>query len=65
MTHRVAVLAGDGVGPEVIREARKAVDSLGLPVEWTDLPWGSNWFHEHGTMMPPDALEIPSFLRED
>ena len=57
MTYRVAVLAGDGVGPEVIREARKAVDALGLPVEWTDLPWGSDWFHEHGTMMPPDALE--------
>ncbi len=57
MTYRVAVLAGDGVGPEVIREARKAVDALGLPVEWTDLPWGSDWFHEHGAMMPPDALE--------
>ena len=57
VTHRVAVLAGDGVGPEVIREARKAVDALGLPVEWTELPWGSAWFHEHGTMMPPDALE--------
>ena len=57
MTHRVGVLAGDGVGPEVIREARKAVDALGLPIEWTDLPWGSAWFHEHGTMMPPDALE--------
>jgi tartrate dehydrogenase/decarboxylase / D-malate dehydrogenase len=57
VTHRVGVLAGDGVGPEVIREARKAVDALGLPIEWTDLPWGSAWFHEHGTMMPPEALE--------
>jgi tartrate dehydrogenase/decarboxylase/D-malate dehydrogenase len=57
VTHRVGVLAGDGVGPEVIREARKAVDALDLPIEWTDLPWGSAWFHEHGTMMPPDALE--------
>ncbi len=57
MTHRVAVLAGDGVGPEVIREARKAVDALGLPIDWTELPWGTDWFHAHGTMMPPDALE--------
>ena len=62
MTHRVGVLAGDGVGPEVIWEARKAVDALGLPIEWTDLPWGSAWFHEHGTMMPPDALEQISGL---
>jgi tartrate dehydrogenase/decarboxylase/D-malate dehydrogenase len=58
MTHRVAVIAGDGAGPEVIAEARKAVDALGLELEWHDLPWGTDHFHEHGTMMPPDALEI-------
>ena len=28
MSHRVAVLAGDGVGPEVVAEARKVVDAL-------------------------------------
>jgi tartrate dehydrogenase/decarboxylase / D-malate dehydrogenase len=57
VTHRVAVLAGDGVGPEVVAEARKAVDALGCSIEWTDLPWGSDWFHDHGAMMPSDALE--------
>ena len=57
MTHRVAVLPGDGVGPEVIAEARRAVDALGLSVEWTELPWGSAYWHEHGRMMPPDALD--------
>ena len=57
MTHRVAVLAGDGVGPEVVAEARRAVDALDVAIEWTDLPWGSAYWHEHGRMMPPDALE--------
>ena len=57
MTHRVALLPGDGVGPEVIAEARRAVDALGLPLEWTELPWGSAHWHEHGVMMPPDALD--------
>jgi tartrate dehydrogenase/decarboxylase/D-malate dehydrogenase len=57
MTHRVAVVAGDGAGPEVIAEARKAVDALGLDLEWNELPWGTDHFHEHGTMMPPDALD--------
>jgi tartrate dehydrogenase/decarboxylase / D-malate dehydrogenase len=57
MTHRIGVIAGDGAGPEVIAEARKAVDALGLDVEWTDLPWGTTHFHRHGAMMPPDALE--------
>jgi tartrate dehydrogenase/decarboxylase/D-malate dehydrogenase len=58
MTHRVAVIAGDGAGPEVVAEARKAVDALGLSIEWHDLPWGTGHFHEHGTMMPADALEV-------
>ena len=57
MTHRVAVIAGDGAGPEVIAEARKTVDALGLDLAWNDLPWGTDHFHEHGTMMPADAIE--------
>ena len=38
MTHRVALLPGDGVGPEVVAEARKALDALGVPLEWTSFP---------------------------
>jgi len=57
VTHRVAVLAGDGVGPEVVAEARKAVDALGVSIEWTEYPWGSSFYAEHGTMMPLDATE--------
>ena len=56
MTHRIAVIAGDGAGPEVIAEARKAVDALGADIKWNELPWGTDHFHEHGTMMPADAL---------
>jgi tartrate dehydrogenase/decarboxylase / D-malate dehydrogenase len=58
MTHRVAVIAGDGAGPEVVAEARKAVDALGLDLAWHELPWGTARYHEHGAMMPPDALEV-------
>jgi tartrate dehydrogenase/decarboxylase/D-malate dehydrogenase len=57
VTFRIAVVPGDGVGPEVIPEARKAVDALGLSIEWTELPWGSAFFHVHGRMMAADALD--------
>ncbi len=57
MTHRVALLPGDGVGPEVVAEARRAVDALGLSLEWTELLWGSAYRREHGRMMPEEALE--------
>ncbi len=58
MSYRIAVIPGDGAGPEVIAEARKAVDALGLDLEWNDLPWGTRHFHETGAMMPLDALDV-------
>jgi tartrate dehydrogenase/decarboxylase/D-malate dehydrogenase len=58
MTHRIAVIAGDGAGPEVVAEARKAVDALGLDLAWHDLPWGTAHYNETGAMMPPDALDV-------
>ena len=54
---KIALLPGDGVGPEVIAEARKAVDATGLAVEWTELPWGSAYWHKPGRMMPEDGIE--------
>jgi tartrate dehydrogenase/decarboxylase/D-malate dehydrogenase len=57
LSYRVALLPGDGVGPEVIAEARKALDALGLSLEWTELPWGSAYWREHGRMMPEDWEE--------
>jgi len=58
VAHRIAVIAGDGAGPEVVAEARKAIDALGLDLAWTDLPWGTDHYHAHGAMMPPDALDV-------
>jgi tartrate dehydrogenase/decarboxylase / D-malate dehydrogenase len=57
LSYSVALIPGDGVGPEVTAEARRVVDALGLPLEWTELPWGSAFFHEQGRMMPEDALQ--------
>ncbi len=58
MSHSVAVIAGDGAGPEVVAEARKVVDAVGLDVAWHELPWGTDHYHETGAMMPPDALDV-------
>jgi tartrate dehydrogenase/decarboxylase/D-malate dehydrogenase len=51
------LLPGDGVGPEVVTEARKVVDALALDIEWTELDWGSAYYHANGRMMPDDAVE--------
>jgi tartrate dehydrogenase/decarboxylase / D-malate dehydrogenase len=58
VSYRIAVIAGDGAGPEVVAEARKAVDATGLEVEWNELDWGTARYHAQGAMMPPDALDV-------
>jgi tartrate dehydrogenase/decarboxylase / D-malate dehydrogenase len=58
VTHRVAVIPGDGAGPEVVAEARKAVDALGLDLQWELLDWGSARYHAEGALMPDDALDV-------
>jgi tartrate dehydrogenase/decarboxylase/D-malate dehydrogenase len=58
---KIALIPGDGIGGEVVPEARKVLDALGLEHAWTELPWGSQHFRETGRMMPPGALET---LRE-
>lgn len=58
---RVAVLPGDGIGPEVTAAARKALERLagdGLPLDLAEFPWPSHaWHREHGAMAPDGWLE--------
>ena len=61
-TYRVAVIPGDGIGPEVIDQGLRVLDGLGRSFdfgwEFTHLPWGSDYYFQHGRMMPEDGLEM-------
>ena len=61
---RVAVIPGDGIGPEVIREAVRVIDHLkqtrGLEVELVDFDWGAEKFLREGVTLPDGALEMLS-----
>lgn len=58
---RIAVLAGDGIGPEVVDAAIEVTDQAiakaNARIEWTRFPWNSNYYFEHGRMMPTDAID--------
>jgi 3-isopropylmalate dehydrogenase len=57
---RVAVLAGDGIGPEVVGEARRLVDALapghGLAMTWEEHLVGGIAIDETGTALPEPTL---------
>lgn len=59
---RIAVIAGDGIGPEVVEAAKLPIDAAvratgGDGLVWIDFPWGADYFHNHGRMMPLDAID--------
>ena len=62
--HRIAVIGGDGIGPEVIDQAvrvvRAAVASHDPTAElvWNPQPWGSVYYLLHGRMLPIDGWDI-------
>jgi 3-isopropylmalate dehydrogenase len=57
---RVAVIAGDGIGPEVIDAAipvlDRAAERHGFSVEWTRLPYGAEHYLKTGETLPDDAF---------
>jgi tartrate dehydrogenase/decarboxylase/D-malate dehydrogenase len=53
---------GDGIGKDVLAEAVRVLESVqerlgGFQLEMTELPWGSDYYFAHGTMVPDDFLE--------
>jgi tartrate dehydrogenase/decarboxylase/D-malate dehydrogenase len=61
--YRIAVIPGDGIGKEVIPEGRcilRAIqDELGaFRLHYEEFAWGTDYYLEHGKMIPKDALKI-------
>lgn len=56
---RVAVIAGDGVGQEVIPAGMRVLSAV-ASLDYVELPWGSAYYERTGAMMPADGLETLS-----
>ena len=57
----IAVIRGDGIGKEVVGEGLKVLDAVGaregISLNFTEFPWGSDYYLEHGTMLPADGVD--------
>lgn len=63
--HKIAVIAGDGIGPEVIAEGVKVLNKVAeldgtFQFEFTYFPWGCEYYKETGRMMAEDGIETLS-----
>lgn len=57
-TYRIALLGGDGIGPEVLGAARQVLEALPLRWEWLEgeIGWGA--YQHCGDPLPPDTLTL-------
>jgi 3-isopropylmalate dehydrogenase len=56
-THRVAVIGGDGIGPEVLAEALKVVRAAGVALDTTEFDLGADRYLRTGDVLPDEVLE--------
>ena len=59
-TYTIPVMAGDGVGPEVIAEGKKVLEAAGefydFNLEWREYPYGAEHYLETGELIPEEGL---------
>ncbi|KAA9027772.1 tartrate dehydrogenase [Niallia endozanthoxylica] len=61
-TFKIAVIPGDGIGPEVISEGIKILNKIAevdgtFQFEFTEFPWGCEYYTKHGIMMDDDGMD--------
>ena len=60
---KIASIPADGVGKEVVAAGIRVLDTVAeqsggkFAFDWTEFPWGSEYYAEHGRMMAEDGLE--------
>lgn len=60
--HKIAVIAGDGIGPEVLAEGVKVLNRISeldrtFRFQFTNFPWGCEYYLKYGRMMADDGIE--------
>lgn len=58
MTTQIAVLPGDGIGPEITEQAERVLNSLGLDLSLVHANVGGAAYDSHGHPLPPETLEL-------
>ncbi len=55
--HKVTLIPGDGIGPEVAMAARRVVDASGAQIEWHVEEAGESQMEGYGTPLPQHVLD--------
>ena len=60
--YRIAVIPGDGIGPEIVPAGVKVLDAtakkFGFELQYEEFPYGAGYYKKTGAFMPDDALDV-------
>ena len=56
MRHRVTLIPGDGIGPEVAAATKLVLDAADVGIEWDERAAGSTALESHGDLLPDETL---------
>jgi isocitrate dehydrogenase (NAD+) len=57
MTHRITLIPGDGIGPEISEATRRVIDALDVQIEWDVMEAGESAIGRTGNPLPPEVIE--------
>lgn len=56
MAHEIAMIPGDGIGPEVAEATVRVLEAAGADIQWTWLEAGADYVHKYGDPMPEQVI---------
>src|SRR5258708_12427005 len=54
--HRITLIPGDGIGPEVTGAAVRVIEAVGVKIEWETMSAGAEVMTKHGTVVPDEVI---------
>lgn len=59
--YNIALIPGDGIGPEIIKEGKKVIEfaskNNGVGIKWTEFPFGAEHYLKTGELLPDSAIK--------
>jgi len=55
--HKVTLIPGDGIGPEVADAAARAIDATGVKIDWERVELNADIIQKRGEVLPPEVLD--------
>src|SRR5712672_1924200 len=57
MSHKITLIPGDGIGPEVTKATVRILEATGVKFEWESFAVGADAFEKHGEYIPKELID--------